>query len=816
MKTKENTIQNDTSHQEIHFEDFKSTILNDYKLACESREASLLGRKEVLTGKAKFGIFGDGKELAQIALAKQFKNGDFRSGYYRDQTILFAIGELTLREYFSGLYAHTDENIEPQSAGRQMGGHYSTRNIDENGDWKNLMQQKNSSSDISPTAGQMPRLVGLAQASKMYRQNPALQSEKFKRFSDCGKEVAFGTIGDASTSEGPFWESINAMGVLQVPVVMSVWDDGYGISVPRKYQTTKDSISEALAGFQRNKEKDGYEIFVTKGWDYPHLCKTYEDAVALAREHHVPVLVHVQEVNQPQGHSTSGSHERYKSEERMQWEKEFDCIKKFKEWILQFDANGLKIATNEDLEALEKEAKSNVRNAKNEAWKIFNDEIQSDLKELTDILQEIAKTSSVSERIHQISNDLKSTFEPLRKDVLSAARSALRICFKEEGTLQALRQWIQKQLEKSFDRYNSHLYSESIFAATKVERVEAIYHEDSKLEDGRIILRDNYRKLLEQYPELLIFGEDAGKIGGVNQSLEGLQEEFSDLRVFDTGIRECTIVGQGIGMAMRGLRPIAEIQYLDYLLYAIQVISDDLATVQYRTKGGQKAPLIISTRGHRLEGIWHSGSPMGMIINAVRGIHVCVPRNMTKAAGFYNTLLKGDEPAIVIEPLNGYRTKEKVPANLGEFTEPLGQIEILAEGNDITLVSYGSTLNICTKAATILKEMNVSVEIIDVQTLLPFDLSHGIAKSLQKTNRLLIVDEDVSSGATAYILDKILNEQGAYYHLDSRPMTISAKDHRPAYGTDGDYFSKPNLDDIVESAYSLMHEFDPINYPKLL
>jgi len=801
----------------IDFESFKNQILADFRLACESREASLLGRKEVLTGKAKFGIFGDGKEVAQIALAKQYQNGDFRSGYYRDQTLMFAIGELTLEQYFAGLYAHTDVEFEPLSAGRQMGGHYSTRNIDENGEWKDLTKQKNSSSDISPTGGQMPRLVGLAQASKVYRNNPILKElPQFKKFSDNGNEVAFGTIGDASTSEGPFWESINAMGVLQVPVVMSVWDDGYGISVPREYQTTKGSISEALAGMQRTKDKPGYEIVVSKGWDYAHLCETYEKAVKIAREEHVPVLVHVKEVNQPQGHSTSGSHERYKSEERLKWEAEFDCIQKFKEWILAFDANGMKLSDESEIEQIQKEAKERVRQAKNSAWKAFSETIKKDLTEAVSIIKSVASESENGVFITKEAEALEKAFEPIRKDVLNVARKVLRMVREENSPSKtALSAWIQKSLADNYERYSSHLHSESDKNALNIVPISPQYDSEITMEDGRIILRENYRKLLEKYPELLVFGEDAGKIGGVNQTLEGLQEQFGEIRVFDTGIRECTIIGQGIGMAMRGLRPIAEIQYLDYLLYALQVISDDLATVQYRTKGGQKAPLIISTRGHRLEGIWHSGSPMGMIVNAIRGIHVCVPRNMTKAAGFYNTLMAADEPALVIEPLNGYRTKERMPINVGEFGEPLGIPEVVKEGSDLTIVSYGSTFNLCQVAVQSLEEMGVSVELIDVQTLLPFDINHLISESLKKTNRLLIVDEDVSSGATAYLLDKILVEQKAYYHLDSAPQTLSAKDHRPPYGTDGDYFSKPSIDDIIEKAYSMMNEVDPHEFPSL-
>lgn len=801
----------------VDFDTFKSEVLADYKLACISRETSLLGRKEVLTGKAKFGIFGDGKELAQIALAKQFQNGDFRSGYYRDQTLMMAIDQLNVQQYFAGLYAHTDEDVEPMSAGRQMGGHFGTRNLDKNGEWKNLMEQKNSSADISPTAGQMPRLLGLAQASKIYRNHPTLKDlEDFKKFTNGGNEVAFGTIGDASTSEGPFWETINAAGVLQVPMVMSVWDDGYGISVSRENQTTKDSISEALAGMQRTKDKPGYEIFVTKGWDYAHLCETYEKAVALAREEHIPVLVHVKEVNQPQGHSTSGSHERYKSEERLQWETDFDCINKFREWILNFNADGLTIATDEELKAIADDAKKYVRECKNNAWKDFTDVIKADLATAIQLMKAVAESSSNNVFIQKEIESLEKAMDPIRKDILSVARKVLRITRNESSASRStLSSWIQQNISENYDRYSSHLYSQSKKAALNIEAVEPTYDNNAPQEDGRIILRDNYDKILETRPEVLIFGEDAGKIGGVNQTLEGMQEKYGEIRVADTGIREITIIGQGIGMAMRGLRPIAEIQYLDYLLYAIQVISDDLATVQYRTKGGQKAPLIISTRGHRLEGIWHSGSPMGMIINAARGVHVCVPRNMTKAAGFYNLLLEADEPAIVVEPLNGYRTKELRPNNIGEFKIPLGVPEIVKEGTDLTLVSYGSTFNLCEVAVKQLAELGINVELIDVQTLLPFDIHHIISESLEKTNRLLIVDEDVSSGATGFILDKILVEQKGYYHLDSAPVTISAKDHRPAYSTDGDYFSKPSIDDIVETAYSIMHEADPAAYPAL-
>jgi pyruvate/2-oxoglutarate/acetoin dehydrogenase E1 component/TPP-dependent pyruvate/acetoin dehydrogenase alpha subunit len=679
------------------------------------------------------------------------------------------------------------------------------------------MEQKNSSADISPTAGQMPRLLGLALASKIYREHPELKKlDAFKKFTNNGNEVAFGTIGDASTSEGPFWETINAAGVLQVPMVMSVWDDGYGISVSREHQTTKDSISEALAGMQRTSEKPGYEIFVTKGWDYAHLCETYEKAVKLAREKHIPVLVHVKEVNQPQGHSTSGSHERYKDEERLKWEIEFDCLNKFKEWILNFNADGRSIATAEELEQIQKEAKKSVRDDKNKAWKAFTESLKSDLSQALSLIKETTENSNNSVFINKIAEDLEKTMDPIRKDIFEASRKTLRLLRGENTPARnKLSAWVKKQINTNFERYSSALHSESEQSAMRIEPIAPTYDGSGQMEDGRIILRDNYEKLLENNPELLVFGEDAGKIGGVNQTLEGMQDRFGELRVSDTGIRECTIIGQGIGMAMRGLRPIAEIQYLDYLLYAVQVMSDDLSTLQYRTKGGQKAPLIISTRGHRLEGIWHSGSPMGMIINALRGMHICVPRNMTKAAGFYNTLSAADEPALVIEPLNGYRTKELMPNNIGEFKEPLGVPEVVKEGTDLTIVSYGSTFNLCEIAEKQLAEIGISAELIDVQTLLPFDVNHLILDSLKKTNRLLIVDEDVSSGATAFMLDRILVEQQGYYQLDSVPVTLSAKDHRPAYGSDGDYFSKPSIDDIVEKAYSIMHEVNPIDYPSI-
>jgi len=785
---------------------YKAEVLNDYKLARISRETSLLGRKEVLGGKAKFGIFGDGKEIAQLAMAKQFQNGDFRSGYYRDQTFMMAIGALTVKEYFAALYAHTDLEKEPASAGRQMGGHFSTRSLNDDGTWKNLMKQKNSSADISPTGGQMPRLVGLALASKIYRKNTALHS--MTNFTNKGNEVAFGTIGDASTSEGPFWEAINAAGVLQIPFAMSVWDDGYGISVPKEFQTTKGSISQALSGMQRSKNSPGYEIFNTKGWDYPHLCETYEKAIKICREEHVPVLIHVEEVNQPQGHSTSGSHERYKSEDRLKWESDMDCIEKFKAFIISSE-----ISTKAELDAIEEEAKKTVRDQKAEAWKEFNNLLKADVNAVCTLLEAMSTESSNGSFIQKLANDLRKTMDPIKKDVLSSAKQGLRYMRGEESTSkQELINWITDNEESNFDKYSSHLYSQSAQSAMKVKAVSPVYKSDEMI-DGRMVLRNNFEAIFNKYPEVISFGEDVGKIGGVNQSMEGMQEQFGDLRVSDTGIRECTIIGQGIGLAMRGLRPIAEIQYLDYLLYAIQIMSDDLATVQYRTKGGQKAPLIISTRGHRLEGVWHSGSPMGMIINAIRGIYVCVPRNMTKAAGFYNTLLASDEPALVIEPLNGYRIKEKAIKNYGEFREPLGVVETVQEGSDLTLVSYGSTFNLCVEVAKQLAEVDISVELIDAQTLIPFDINHNVAESLKKTNRLVIVDEDVESGATAFLLDQILVKQKAYFSLDSEPVTVSAKDHRPAYGTDGDYFSKPNIETIFDAVYNLMREVDPEKYP---
>jgi len=791
---------------------FVEEILSDYRLACISREASLLGRKEVLTGKAKFGIFGDGKELAQIALAKQFKNGDWRSGYYRDQTFMMAIGHLTVQQFFAAVYAHADLDHDPHSGGRQMGGHYATRNVSQDGEFLPLTDQKNTSACISPTAGQMPRLLGLGLASKLFRQNKALH--KYSDLSKKGNEVAFGTIGDASTSEGPFWETMNAAGVLQVPVAMSIWDDGYGISVPKEFQTVKGSISDALAGFQRDEEKPGFEIFKTLGWDYPHLLRTYKEAIELCREKQVPVLIHVEEVTQPQGHSTSGSHERYKSKKRMQWEEDYDCIARFKEWILDFEYEGQKIATKKDLEAIQIEAKDEVKAAQKKAWEAFTSEIKNEINTAHAYISNMAGQSANADAILQVASDLKATLGPLKKDVHEAVKKALLLSRGEQSNSRnQLKDWLENQQRINAKKFNAFLFNEGPKSALDIEEIKPVY-EGTEQVDGRIVLRENFKTLFNRNPLMLTFGEDTGGIGGVNQSMEGMQDMFGQNRVMDTGIRECTIIGQGIGMAMRGLRPIAEIQYLDYLLYAIQILSDDLATVHYRSNGQQIAPLIIRTRGHRLEGIWHSGSPMGMIINSLRGIHVCVPRNMTEAAGMYNTLSKSNDPGLVIEPLNGYRTKENLPGNFGDFTVALGQAEVVKEGEDITLVSYGSTFNLCMNAAERLEEVDISVEMIDVRTLLPFDRTHVIKKSLEKTNRLLIVDEDVSSGGTAFILDKVLNEQKAFYLLDSEPQTLSAHDHRPAYSSDGDYFSKPNISDIFDKVYDIMNESDPDSYPK--
>jgi len=799
---------NTDTKTEITFEDFKTEVLNDYKTVVTSRECSLLGRREVLTGKAKFGIFGDGKEVPQIAWAKSFQNGDFRSGYYRDQTFMMAIGELTIEQFFAGLYANTDLKEEPMSAGRQMGGHFATHSLDEQGNWKNLTEQKNSSADISPTAGQMPRLLGLAQASKIYRNVNGIDTTNFSKK---GSEIAWGTIGNASTSEGLFFETINAAGVLQVPMIISIWDDEYGISVHAKHQTTKENISEILKGFQRDEDNKGYEIFRVNGWNYAELIDTYQRAAQVARKEHVPVMIHVKELTQPQGHSTSGSHERYKDTDRLAWEAEYDCNAQMRKWMIENN-----IASDEELVVIEKNIKKAVRDGKKAAWSAFINPLKAEKNEAILLLERVAKTSTNGVFITKLKNDLASIDEPLRKDILSVTRKALRYVVSEQSNGKTeLQNWINNYINTIQPKYSSYLHSQSNRKATNQAEVQPTYNSDAEEVDGRVILRDNFEAIFSNYPEALVFGEDAGHIGDVNQGLEGLQEKFGELRVSDTGIREATILGQGIGMAMRGLRPIAEIQYLDYILYALQIMSDDLATLQYRTKGRQKAPLIVRTRGHRLEGIWHSGSQMGGVLNLIRGIHVLVPRNMTKAAGFYNTLMDSDEPALIVECLNGYRLKEKMPNNIGKFKTPLGVVEIIKEGGDITLVSYGSTLRLVEQAAKELLEVGIHAEIIDVQSLLPFDINHDIVKSVSKTNRLMIIDEDVSGGASAYILDEILNKQNGYKYLDSQPKTLAAQPHRPAYGTDGDYFSKPSVEDIFEAVYKVMHEASPINFPKL-
>lgn len=790
----------------------KQEILDDYKLAVVSRETSYIGRKETLTGKAKFGIFGDGKELPQIAMAKYFEEGDFRSGYYRDQTFMMAIEQVTVQQFFAQLYAHADVEADPHSGGRQMNAHFSTRSLDDKGRWRDLTRMKNSSPDISPTAGQMSRLLGLAQASKVYRNHDTLlDMEKFQKFSREGREIGWGTIGDASTSEGIFWETINAAGVLQVPMVLSVWDDGFGISVPREYQTTKESISKVLAGFQRTEEEDGFEILKVKAWDYRGLLQTYKKAARIAREEHVPVLIHVQEVTQPQGHSTSGSHERYKSDERLQWEEEHCCISKMRSWLLDKG-----IATPEELDQLEADAKREAENGKEAAWEAYTSELKEERDMASRLLDDLIAESRHKGVLRQIQRQMKMPRLPLRKHIYSAVREACRTVRDEKlPARKKLLDWLNEHYRASRERYDTHLYSEGEQSPLHVKEVEPKYAATSKRVDGRIVLRDNFEKIFEQYPETLVFGEDTGKLGDVNKGLENMQKKFGELRVQDTGIREATILGQGIGMALRGLRPIAEVQYLDYLLYCLQVLSDDLATMRYRSAGGQKAPVIVRTRGHRLEGIWHTGSPMGLILNAIRGMHLCVPRNLTEAAGMYNTLLQGDDPALVIEPLNGYRLKERLPTNLGEFSVPLGIPEVVVEGTDITVVSYGSTFNLCAAVRPDLQEAGISVELIDVRTLLPFDREHIIIESLKKTNRILFVDEDVPGGGTAFMMNKVIEEQDGYFYLDSEPQCLTSKEHRGAYGSDGDYFSKPNRDDIFEAVYAIMSEANPGKYPPI-
>ena len=801
--------------EQVSFQDFRKQVLDDYRLGRISREASYLTRKEVLTGKAKFGIVGDGKELPQLAMAKVFREGDWRSGYYRDQTFAMAVGVLSVDAFFAQLYADTDVEREPASAGRQMPCHFATRSLNEDGSWKDLTQIKNISSDISPTAGQMPRLLGLALASNVYKEVKFQGSEKF---SHNAQEVAFGTIGDASTAEGHFWETINAACALQVPMIMSIWDDGYGISVPTHNQRAKEDLSEILAGFQRKEgDKQGCEVIQVRAWDYPMLLEAYARAEQLAREESVPVILHIIEVTQPQGHSTSGSHERYKDEERMNFETEFDCLNKFREWILnysiQIDGEEQTLSSVEELDEIEKEAKAFVREQQKKAWAEYRasiDHIQNQVLPLVKQFENQPEVVALLEKFSALVTVGKKDIFALVRKVLWATRE------QNTSDRQNLVQVYERIFEKETENYSSHLYSESEWKAVNIPEIKPVFSEDSQILDGRVVIRNNFDKIFEKYPETLIFGEDTGSIGDVNQGLEGMQEKYGETRIADTGIREATILGQGVGLAMRGLRPIAEIQYLDYVLYCLQGMSDDLATLQYRTKGGQKAPVIVRTRGHRLEGVWHSGSPMAGILNLVRGMMVLVPRNLTQAAGFYNTMLKSDDTALIIEPLNGYRLKEKQPDNIGEFTVPVGKVEITRAGKDITLVTYGSTWKIVMEAVEELAKLGIDAEVIDVQSLLPFDLSEEISESVKKTNRLAVIDEDVEGGASAYIMQQILEKQGAFRYLDSKPLTIAAKTHRPAYASDGDYFSKPSVEDVVEKVYDLFHESNPAKFPKIL
>ncbi|HEY4656542.1 MAG TPA: thiamine pyrophosphate-dependent enzyme [Cyclobacteriaceae bacterium] len=784
-------------------------ILADFRLAVESREASLLGRKEVFMGKAKFGIFGDGKEVAQIAMAKVFRKGDFRAGYYRDQTFAFAIGDMTVQQYFAQLYAHTDVKADPASAGRQMNGHFATRMLDDKGKLKNLTEQYNVTADISPTAGQMPRLLGLAYASRLFRENPLLRD--YTHLSENGNEVAFGTIGNASTSEGLFLEAMNAAGVMQVPMLISIWDDAYGISVPQEFHTTKGSISRALSGFQRTATEKGFEILTVKGWDYSGLIEVYQKAEKICRQEHVPVMVHVEDMTQPQGHSTSGSHERYKPAERLAWEAEHDCIRKMRQWIIDEV-----MVLPEEVDALEKEARLSARAAKDRAWKSFMDDVRKDQRIVSGLLEKAASENIRRPIMVQIKHDLARTINPVRQDTIKAAKKALRNLVDEPCDVRdELIRWVEQAENDNHDRYSSHLYSESEESALSVLQVEPVYSESSPLVDGREVLRDCFDEALKRDARVFALGEDVGKIGDVNQGFAGLQKKHGELRVTDTGIREPTIIGQGIGAAIRGLKPIAEIQYLDYLIYALQTLSDDLACLQYRTKGGQKAPVIIRTRGHRLEGIWHAGSPIGMILHSLRGIYVLVPRNMTQAAGFYNTMLRSDDAAIIIECLNGYRLKERLPDNIGEFTVPLGVPERIREGSDVTVVTYGSMCRIVMEAADELAIAGISCEVIDVQTLLPFDIHHTIAESVRKTSRVVFADEDVPGGGSAFMMQQVVEVQNGYRYLDAAPVTIAAKEHRPAYASDGDYFSKPNPDEVFEKIYALMRESDPRKFPPL-
>ena len=799
------------SKNKISKDQFKETILSDYKLASEVRESGAQGRRDVLSGKGSFGIFGDGKELAQIALSKVFKNGDFRAGYYRDQALMTAIGQYSPKQMFSALYGDPELDREPSSGSRQMMNHFGTRFLNDDGSWRNLMEQKNSTSDMACLASQFPRLVGLAQASQVYRQIPEL-AKKNTGFTNKGSEIAFATIGNSSCAEGHFWEAVNAIGVLQVPAIISIWDDGYGISVANDVQMTKSDVSEVLSGFQNNDKGKGFEIVKVNGWDYPSLVNAYETAEKLARDKHIPSIIHVVEMTQPTGHSTSGSHERYKNKERLQFEKDFDCIKKFKEWILETG-----IASLDELEQIDKDSINSVKKQKKEAWLEYQAPIKEEWKELQGIFNSIAAQHDIKEIAEWIT-ELNQTamFGIFRRDFLSKARTLLgMLATVDSSEKHNLRRFINRINSENHNRYNTKLYNETNTSALKVNEVKPEYDQNAELVDARIILRDNFHHMFNAIPEAMIFGEDVGKIGGVNQGCEGLQDKFGDIRVSDTGIREATIIGQGIGLSLRGLKPIAEMQYLDYVIYGFQPMVDDISSLFYRTHGGQLTPLIIRTRGHRLEGIWHSGSPMGMLLNGTRGMYLCVPRDMTRAAGFYNTLMQSNDPAMVIECLNGYRIKEKLPNNIGEFRVPLGKVETTKNGSDITLVTYGSTWRVVMDAANKLENAGISCEVIDTQTLVPFDLSHDIAKSVKKTNRLLVIDEDVPGGASAYIMQKIVEEQDAYNYLDSEPQTLAAKEHRPPYGKDGDYFTKPSAEDIFEKVYSMMHEFDPSKFPSL-
>jgi pyruvate/2-oxoglutarate/acetoin dehydrogenase E1 component/TPP-dependent pyruvate/acetoin dehydrogenase alpha subunit len=790
----------ETSHslENLSFEKFREEVLTDYRWVCISREASLLGRKEVLTGKAKFGIFGDGKEVAQVAMAKFFQPGDFRSGYYRDQTFGFATGLATVQQFFAQLYAEPRFEKEPFSAGRQMSSHFATPFIEKDGNWLPLAHSKNIVADIAPTAGQMPRSLGLALASKKFREVKELR--QFSDLSDNGNEVCFCTIGDASTSEGHFWETINAAGVLQVPLAVFVWDDGYGISVPKKYQTTKGSISEALSGFQKQDGTNGLNIYKVKGWDYAGMCEVFEEGIRLARETHTPTLFHVEELTQPQGHSTSGSHERYKPAERLEWEREFDAIKKMREWVL---ANML--ADEDEIDTIEREAKIYVRKAKQDAWEDFLEPIKQQVNKVAELINGIASKNHVhAEELNRLARELSSNREPLRRDVMKTLHAAINVAGSDDAYW--LKDYYDDLQKENKALFNTHLYNEGPASTMNVEETKLTYNDDAPTVNGFEVLNKYFDQLFASNPKVLAFGEDLGYIGDVNQGFAGLQGKYGEERIFDTGIRELTIMGQGIGLAMRGLRPIAEIQYIDYLVYGLQPLTDDAATLHYRTVGQQSCPLIVRSRGHRLEGIWHSGSPMGMIINSLRGMYVCVPRNMTQAVGMYNTLLKGIDPGIIIECLNGYRLKEKLPGNLLEFTVPLGIPEVIKEGNDITIVSYGSTLRVVMEAVNVLEKHGISCEVVDVQTLLPFDIHHKILDSLKKTNRIVFVDEDVPGGGASYMFNKVMEEQGGYRWLDVAPRTITAKPHRTAYGSDGDYFSKPNAEDIEMVIKEMMRE----------